>query len=267
MCQHTRFPIFLVVLNFGLGMSEGPKSQKWGLVERISAKFGAWWTELFCFVLFWQMLLSELIFGPNWGFLNWILIKFRNRNWKFAKIRHFEWKIGKCCLISGCGTKNCWIFKEVLWRGWGNMKRGSLPLPIPVSKGSTPRPWFNPKSDMPNTKIYGKKFCTCTNNYKDNNVISPRSCYRLGINSHPARWFPMLLIVWFLACIACPVCLLPTATKLSASDHKAQVIVVDMNDMPFVFRNNGEEAPDLCVVILWLLRAYCSTNQCRSLQR
>ena len=56
---------------FGYGCA-AQRGQKWVLVEWIVAKFAG----LLNWFVFEKMLLSELIFGPNWGFLNWILTDF-----------------------------------------------------------------------------------------------------------------------------------------------------------------------------------------------
>ena len=88
------------VLNFGLGryMLGRPEGRKWGLVERISAIFD-------------KLLLSEVIFGPNWGFLNLIhrflglgtenLPKLSILNGKFGNV--WFWLI-----VGSCGAEKCW---------------------------------------------------------------------------------------------------------------------------------------------------------------
>ena len=143
----------------------GAKRRTWGLVERISGKFlGACWTDFLT-----NCSLSELIFGPNLGFLNWIVTDFQaweHEKWPNLGIFSRKFKFCDFWLKRGsCGTEICW--KRGLVERLRGVKKGVL------SAGHPYHP-FQGKYPPPGT-CYGELFgapigSICVSNSVSNSI-------------------------------------------------------------------------------------------------
>ena len=169
------------VLNFGL--SKDVRHEE--LVERISDK--CWLAEL---IFFDKLLTLRTNFGPNLGFLNWILA-WEHEN--CPKFRYFSRNFKNFVIFGLVELK--YAEKGVLWKGWGLRKRRCCPPDnhITIFKVSTPKisihfacqGFVNNISDYKGTLPISMKVSLCTKKElpKDFITIFDESCIMSSLSN------------------------------------------------------------------------------------